>query len=101
MIKHIVSWKLKDFAEGKSKSENILTMQQMLLSLKDILSMVREFEIGVNSNKANASNFDIVLVTSFDSFEDLDAYQVHPEHKKVAEFIGKIRESKACIDYEY
>jgi len=76
-------------------------MQQMLLALKNKLSMITELEVGINSPKAEISNNDVVLITSFNSFKDLESYQIHPEHKKVAEFIGKIRESRACIDYEY
>lgn len=101
MIKHIVNWKLKDFAEGKSKSENIVIMKQMLLLLKDKLSMINELEIGINFPEIDTSNWDIVLISSFKSMEDLNAYQVHPEHKKVSEFIGKIRELRASIDFEY
>jgi hypothetical protein len=100
MVKHIVSWKLKDFAEGKSKQENLVIIQQMLLSLKK-LPMVQELEVGINSKHADSSNFDIVLVVSFSTFDDLNKYQVHPDHKKIAEYIGKVRESRACIDYEY
>ncbi len=101
MIKHIVTWKLKNFADGKSKAENIIMMQQMLLSLKDKLSMIKELEVGINFPEADTSNWDIVLISSFKTMEDLSTYQVHPKHKKVSEFIGKIRELRACIDYEY
>ena len=31
--------------------------------------------------------------------EDLELYQKHPEHLKVAEFIGKARERRAVVDY--
>ena len=30
----------------------------------------------------------------------LHAYQVHPEHVKVAQLIGEMRESRAAVDYE-
>ena len=35
MIKHIVMWKLKDFAEGGSKLENAKKIKDMLEALKD------------------------------------------------------------------
>jgi len=101
MIKHIVSWKLKETAEGKAKAENLVIMKNLLLSLKEKLAVLKKLEVGINSPKADASNFDIILITEFDSMIDLQAYLVHPEHVKVAEFIGKIRESRACIDYEF
>ena len=31
---------------------------------------------------------------------DLDTYQVHPEHKRVAAYIGKVRTARAAVDYE-
>ena len=101
MIKHIVCFKIKDEAEGKSKADNIAIMTELLLSLKNKLPMLKSLEVGKNSPLADASNFDVALITTFDSMNDLNNYQVHPEHKKVAEFIGKIRESRACIDFEY
>ena len=101
MIRHIVCLKIKDFASGKTKSENLLTMQKLLLSLKSKISVIKELEVGINSLKADPSNYDIVLVTSLNSMKDLDLYQNHPEHKKVSEFVSKVKESRACIDYEY
>jgi len=32
--------------------------------------------------------------------DDLNSYQVHPEHKKVAAYIGKVKTSRAAVDYE-
>ena len=101
MIKHIVSWKLKETAEGKLKAENAILLKNLLLSLKEKLTMVRKLEVGLNSPKADSSNFDIILITEFDNMDDLQAYQVHPEHVKVAEFVGKVRESRACIDFGF
>jgi hypothetical protein len=101
MVKHVVCWKIKEFAFDKPKSENLKAMQKMLLSLKDKIEILKELEVGINSPKADPSNYDIILTTSFRTFKDLNLYQAHPEHKKVAEFIGKIREFRTCIDYEY
>jgi hypothetical protein len=100
MIKHVVCWKIKEFAEGKSKSENLQIMQEMLKSLKS-LPMVQEIEVGMALKEAGSSNFDIVLLTVFKNSKDLHAYQVHPEHLKVADFVGKIRDSRACVDFEF
>ena len=35
MIKHVVMWKLKDFAEGCGKQENALKIKTMLEGLRD------------------------------------------------------------------
>jgi hypothetical protein len=99
MIKHVVCWKVRKFADAKQKAENLKTMEKMLLSLKN-LPMVRYIEVGINSPKGDITNFDIVLITQFNSFGDLQEYQNHPEHKKVSEFVSKIRVSRVCVDYE-
>jgi hypothetical protein len=47
------------------------------------------------------SNYDVSLIFDFDNAEDLQTYQDHPTHKAFGAFIGQIRESRACIDYEF
>jgi hypothetical protein len=100
MVKHIVCWKLKDSAEGLSKMENAQIMKDMLLALKNKLNMTRTLEIGINAANADRKNYDISMTVLFETFHDLETYQNHPEHIKVGEFVGKIRESRVCIDYE-
>ena len=40
MLKHIVMWKLKEFAEGKTKAENALIMKESLERLVGIVPIV-------------------------------------------------------------
>ena len=42
MIKHIVMWKLKNEAEGNSKTRNIELVREKLLSLKPVISQVSD-----------------------------------------------------------
>jgi hypothetical protein len=101
MIKHIVMWKLKDFAEGSTKAENARKMKELLEGLKDSIKGIRRIEVGLNINTSNAIDpFDIVLCAEFDSMEDLNVYQHHPEHMKVGDFIGKVRLERKVVVYE-
>jgi len=100
MIKHIICLKLKDFAEGNPKSKNAKLAKEKLLALKEKIGEIKYIEVGINAPEASGDNFEVVLITKFDSFSDLFAYQKHPEHVKVTEFIGKIRETRACVDFE-
>ncbi len=100
MVKHIICLRLKEFAEGNPKSENAKLAAEKLLDLKNKIKEIKLIEVGLNSPQASADNFDLVLYTEFSSFADLDAYQKHPEHVKVAGFIKEIRETRACVDYE-
>ena len=100
MIKHIVFFSLAEHAEGKSKAENAQIIKEGLENLIHSILELKKIEVGINSPKAPQGNYDISLYCEFDSFEDLEIYQVHPEHKKVAAYIGKVRSGRACVDYE-
>jgi len=100
MIKHIVFFGIADEAEGKSKQEIMQFIKQALENLIHLVPQLRKIEVGINHSEAPAGNFDLALYSEFDSMADLDAYQVHPEHKKVAAYIAKVKTSRACVDYE-
>ncbi len=100
MVKHIVMWTLKPEAGGSSKNENLKTMIGMLEKLKLTVPSIRSLEVGVNFNPGPGAA-DIVLVTEFRDVHDLETYQNHPDHKRVADFIGKVRETRVVADYEF
>ena len=100
MIKHIVFFGLADSAEGKSKAENAGIIKSELENLKHLIPQIKKIEVGINYPNAPKTNYDIALYSEFDTFEDIDIYQEHPEHKKVAAYIGKVRISRAAVDYE-
>ncbi|MBY6996694.1 Dabb family protein [Clostridium botulinum] len=99
MIKHIVMWKLKEFAEGKSKLENANIIKINLEDLKHRIDEVKLIEVGVNINNSQQA-YDVVLYSEFDNLEDLNSYQNHPDHVKVGEFINKVKEDRIVTDYE-
>lgn len=96
MVKHIVFWKLADTAEGASKLENAKKIKQGLEALEGIIPGLLEAEVGINEN---GGEYDAALVSSFESMEALKAYDVHPEHQKVRDFVTKVRLSRVAIDY--
>lgn len=100
MIKHIVLWKLKDEAEGRSKIENAHLMKTKLEALPLMISELNSVEVGVNifDNK-EASTCDLVLIAECDNEENLGKYALHPEHKKVVEFIVKVTCERRVVDY--
>ena len=100
MIRHLVLFKLADKAEGKSKAENALLIKKHLEALKDVIPVIRKMEVSVNHPDAPGGNHDVVLDSEFDTWEDLRAYAIHPEHLKVGEFIAKVRTGRAAIDHE-
>lgn len=95
MIRHICMFKLKD----ENKSENIATALEMLEIMKEI-PLIKRFEVVTNDEEAPDSNYELSLIFDFDSIEDLNEYQKHPEHVKFGKFISSARENRACIDYK-
>jgi len=101
MIKHIVMFKLKKEALGKTAYENALEAKDRFEAIADKIPTLRKYEVGVNAKEAPESNYEFVLVCDFDDIDGLNAYQVHPEHVNFGKFIGEIKEARACIDYQY
>lgn len=99
MIKHIVAWRFKDEALGATRAENLTRAKAALESLREVVPSVRDLEVGLDVGLDHDA-WDIVIYAEFDDSEGLRAYQVHPEHVKVARLIGEMRESRAAVDYE-
>ncbi|MBN1892574.1 MAG: Dabb family protein [Clostridiales bacterium] len=99
MIVHVVVWKLKDFAEGRTKTENAQIMKENLENLKNKIDQIRHIEIGINISNSEYA-YDLLLYSEFDSIEDLADYRKHPDHLKEVEYIGKVVEKSAVVDYE-
>lgn len=94
MLTHIVLFKLHNpitavLEEAKGR------MLQMQGSIPGLLSL----EVGVDILRSERS-YDIALVAKFDSLQDMQAYQVHPLHVEVAEYMATIRESSVAVDYQ-
>ncbi len=99
MIKHIVLWKLKDFAEGATKQQNALRIKALLEEMQGKIPGMLKLEVGLNSEKSGDAA-DISLYTEFESREALDAYQIHPAHMPVKKFIPLVRTERRVADYE-
>ncbi len=99
MVKHIVFLTFKDFAEGKTKQEKLKETQALLEGLKDKIKEVKHLEVGINFNPG-AHAYDLALYSEFSSKEDLLAYTNHPEHQKIVEHLGRVRDQRIVVDYE-
>jgi hypothetical protein len=99
MLKHIVMWEFKDFAEGNEKQENMLKAKKLLESLNGKIENMIHLEVVINIIN-NSIPCDVVLYSEFKDKNALEEYQIHPLHKEVAEFIGKVRSNRTVLDYE-
>lgn len=94
MIKHIVFFKLKDRSPEKVE-ETVQVLRNMEGKIPQLLSI----EVGADLIHSERS-FDIALVTTVASMEDLQAYQVHPVHKEIIVHINEVKELSIAVDYE-
>ncbi len=92
-------WRLKDHAEGADKKVNAFKIKEKLEALKIKIKEIKTIEVGINQYDSKQS-CDIVLHSEFETWDDLDLYKKHPEHIRVAEFIGKARTERLFVDYE-
>lgn len=93
MIRHIVMWK---FREGTEKEQ--AQFLEGLQGLYGVIPQLKECEVAKN---IGAGNYDAVLVSEFDSMDDLAAYKVDPRHVAVSDLCKSIRIDRVAVDYEF
>ena len=97
MIRHIVAWNFKEGLTEAQNSENAAKIKSELEGLKAIITQVQQIE--VKTDLTAGSNRNLMLNTLFATEEDLAAYQVHPAHKKVSEFVRSVTQDRVCLDF--
>lgn len=98
MLKHIVMWKFKEGANGKTAREHALWMKEHLEALVGVVPQIKSLEVGVNEID-NEGAFDAVLTVCFDNADDLKKYKVHPNHKVISEYCKEVRITRTAVDY--
>lgn len=77
MIRHIVMWKFREGTE--EKANEFLTK---LAALDGVIPQFKKCEVARNIGK---DNYDAVLVSEFETMDDLNAYKVDPRHVAVSD----------------
>lgn len=94
MLTHIVIWKYRPDVEPFAREEHV----RLLGNLRKLIPEIRSLVVGFDILRLPRS-YDSGLVAVFDDQAGLDAYTVHPEHVKVAEFGRQISEHVASVDF--
>jgi hypothetical protein len=94
MLTHIVVWKYRADIEQFAREEHV----NLLRSLRRIIPQIQSLSVGLDSLHLPRS-YDSGLVAVFADRAAFDAYTVHPEHVKVAEFGRSISEHVASVDF--
>ena len=95
MLTHIVVWKYRPEIEEAIREEHVA----LLRNLASIIKEVESLSVGFDTLRLPRS-YDTGLVAIFRDQAALDAYTVHPEHVKVADFGRSISEHAASVDFE-
>ncbi|MDR1938886.1 MAG: Dabb family protein [Tannerellaceae bacterium] len=99
MVRHIVMFKLKEFASPDEKQAKMNGIKDGLESLAGKIGVLRSIRVDFNVNPLET--WDIILTTELDTLEDVGIYANHPEHVAVAKnLIAPVKADRACVDYE-
>lgn len=99
MVKHVILWTLKDELSAEEKQQVKAGIKEGLEGLQGKIPGMTE--IHVYTNGLETSNADVMLDSTFESFEALKGYAVHPDHVAVAD--GAVRpytKIRSCLDFE-
>jgi hypothetical protein len=99
VVKHIVVWRLKPEAHGRTAAQNAVSIKEKLEALRGRIPGMLRLEVGLDFSREETSS-DVVLYSEFESRAALDGYQVHPEHEAVKGFILEARSERRLVDYE-
>lgn len=99
MVKHIILWTLKEMSQ-EEKSVVKAGIKEGLESLAGKIPGLLEIKV-IADGRLESSTADLMLDSTFESFDALKAYSKHPEHVKVAdEKVRPFTASRSCLDYE-
>ena len=92
MIKHIVCFKLKNFADAE-EAKNVL------LSMKGNVPLLRGIDVHVDELRSDRS-YDVILEVLLDDFDALEAYQNDPYHVSVVKkHMHAVRMASVAMDF--
>jgi hypothetical protein len=101
MIKHIVMWTINDGETPRIKLERMAEVKSRLLSLQGIIPEIVSMEVHFNAALAPLENYDVILLTEFKTWADLEVYKNHPDHLEVGDYIRNVKKNRVAIDYEF
>ncbi len=95
MLTHVVIWKYRADVGEDIRAEHVTLLRRLASVIPELQSLA----VGLDTLKLPRS-YDTGLVATFTDRVGLDAYTIHPEHIKVAEFGRTISEHVASVDFE-
>ena len=78
-------------------------MKLILEGLKINIDEIKNVEVGINissDDDETGSNFDVVLISDFESELDYNMYTRNDHHKKALKFINSVIDERHFVDYK-
>lgn len=95
MLTHVVFFKLKDRTPSAVEAT-----KQVLLGMVNKIPVLKHLEVGSDILHLERS-YDLVLIAKFDNTNDLQLYNVHPEHLIVLAHMKQVLDGTSiCVDFE-
>lgn len=99
MVHHVVLWKFQDSAGGATKSDNLTKARDLLEALVGKIPGIRSMIVGIDCVHS-VQSYDLALEATFASMADLQAYQDHPAHQEVVQFLRSVHCGRVVVDFE-
>ncbi|HVQ40438.1 MAG TPA: Dabb family protein [Pyrinomonadaceae bacterium] len=91
----MVIWKYRAEVEAEVREEHVSLLRSLATVIKELDSLSVGFDV-----LRLPRSYDSGLVATFKDRAALEAYTVHPEHVKAANFGRTISEHVASVDFE-
>lgn len=99
MIKHVIIWNLKDTLTSEEKQSVKINAKKHLEALVGQIDGLIDLKVEIEF--LPTSNGEMMLDSTFESFDALKAYAIHTAHQAVAnEFVRPYTASRSCVDFE-
>lgn len=99
MVKHVIIWNLKGTLSEEEKKNVKINAKKNLEALVGKIDGLTDLKVEIDF--LPTSNGEMMLDSTFDSFDALKAYAVHPAHQAAAnEFVRPYTASRSCVDFE-
>jgi hypothetical protein len=96
-ISHVVMWHLKGDTPAE-KAVSAERVRSVLLPLVDTIPQIISMTLH-DSVVHEARNADLILMSEFVSLDDLQTYQVHPDHEAAAAVIREVTTARVVGDW--
>lgn len=94
MFIHVVFFKLKERSQ-----ENMEKVKNILMRVEGNVPTLNTIKVGTDVVGSQRS-YDVALIATFNSRQDMDAYQVHPVHvNEVQANLKPLVSSSASVDF--